>query len=68
MNCDHIGYRVYAKRIFKNKTIHYCIHCTNCGALVKQDGKPHIKLSEIPPNKKIFDFNEYLYNKLQGWV
>jgi Fe2+ or Zn2+ uptake regulation protein len=66
--CEHVNSKVYARRYFSNNTVHYCVQCINCGAIVRQNGKPHIKLSEIPPNKKIREFDVELYKKLQGWV
>lgn len=66
--CDHVNSKVYAKRYFSNNTEHYCIQCIKCGAIVIKDGKPHIKKSEIPPNKKIREFDVALYEKFQGWL
>jgi uncharacterized Zn finger protein len=63
MYCDHIGHRVFTKRVFSNKTIHYCVQCLNCGQSVKHNGKSFLKLDDIPVNAKIRDFNEDLYKK-----
>lgn len=59
--CQHIGHRVYTKRIFQNLTTHYCVQCLNCGQVVKQNNKLWLKLDEIPPNVNIRPFDEFLF-------
>lgn len=60
-DCDHHGYRVYARRTFSNGTVHYCVQCTKCLSVVKiaeHGNRPFIRHDEIPTGKKIFDFIE----------
>ena len=59
--CQHIGHRVYTKRIFQNLTTHYCVQCLNCGQVVKQNNKLWLKLDDIPPNVTIRPFDEFLF-------
>ena len=59
--CQHIGHRVYTKRIFQNLTTHYCVQCLNCGQVVKQNNKLWLKLDDIPPNVTIRPFDEFIF-------
>lgn len=59
--CQHIGYRVYTKRVFQNLTTHYCVQCLNCGHIVKQNNKLWLKLDDIPSSAIIRPFDEFLY-------
>ena len=63
MTCNHVGYRVFTKRIFSNKTVHYCVQCLSCGQSIKHNGKSFLKLEDIPVGATIRDFNEELYKK-----
>lgn len=58
-SCQHDGTLRYARRVFSNNTIHYCVQCTHCLATVKTDrhgGKLFIKHEEIPQGAVIFDW------------
>jgi len=61
--CDHIGHRVFAYRIFGNLTEHYCVQCLNCGKPVKYNNKQWLKREDIPPNKTIYPFDEFLFER-----
>jgi hypothetical protein len=56
-DCDHVGHRVYALRTFANGTVHYCIQCTRCLAIVKTEEhqfRPFIRRDEIPTGKTVY--------------
>lgn len=58
-DCDHRGSRRYARRVFSNGTIHYCVQCSRCLKAVKtdrHDGKLFLKHTEIPENTPIFEW------------
>ena len=58
-DCDHLGHRVYARRVFANGTIHFCVQCLKCLTTVKlpeHGNRPWIRVEEIPPGRKIHDF------------
>lgn len=60
-DCDHVGHRVYARRIFNNGTIHHCVQCLICLQVVKlqeHDNRPWIRLDEVPAGKMIHPFLE----------
>lgn len=60
-DCDHARRTVYARRTFKNGTIHYCIQCLDCLAVVKTEqhnNRPWIRHDEIPTGIVIHDFDE----------
>lgn len=60
-DCDHVGHRVYTRREFSNGTVHHCVQCLNCLAVVKlpeHGNRPFIRLDEIPANKAILPFIE----------
>lgn len=60
-DCDHAGHRVYARRLFANGTVHFCVQCLNCLCAIKlpEHGfRPWIRINEIPPGRKIHDFIE----------
>lgn len=60
-DCDHAGHRVYARRVFNNGTVHFCVQCLKCLRVVKleeHENKPWIKVESIPPGRKIHDFIE----------
>lgn len=63
MSCNHIGHRVYTKRVFSNLTEHFCVQCLNCGAVVKTNGKSWLKLEDIPQNTNVRLFDEVLNEK-----
>ena len=55
-DCDHVGHRVYTRRVFANGTTHYCVQCLNCRSLVKlpeHDYRPFIRRDEIPADRAI---------------
>ena len=57
--CDHVNAKRYARRVFENGTIHYCVQCLKCLRVIKTEkhaGKLFIKHNEIPTNKKIHEF------------
>ena len=57
--CDHRGFRQYARRIFANGTIHYCVQCQRCKHVCKMPehgNRPWIKHSEIPTGRTIVEF------------
>lgn len=62
-DCDHIGHRVFRKRVFGNLTEHYCVQCLKCGRVVKHNNKLWLKLEDIPPQAKISLFDELLLEK-----
>jgi len=50
-DCDHVGHRVYTKRVFANGTTHHCVQCLRCLRVVKMpehDMRPFIRRDEIP--------------------
>lgn len=56
---DHAGHRVYARRTFKNGTVHFCVQCLKCLNVVKlheHGSRPWIRADEIPAGRKIHDF------------
>ena len=58
-DCDHVGHRVYARRVFANNTVHFCVQCLKCLQVVKMpehDNRPFIRAEEIPPGRAIHDF------------
>ena len=60
-DCDHAGHRVYARRVFRNGSMHFCVQCLTCLAVVKtaeHNFRPWIRLDEIPPGRAIHDFIE----------
>lgn len=57
--CDHKGGLRYARRIFSNGTVHFCVQCVRCLETVKtarHEGRLLIKQSEIPQGAVIFDW------------
>ena len=59
--CSHEGKRVFAKRVFENGTVHYCVQCTDCKLVVKLpefNNRPWIRKDEIPQGYVIHDFIE----------
>lgn len=60
IECNHIGSRVYTKRIFQNLTTHYCVQCLKCGQIVRKNNKLWLKIEDIPPTKTIHIFDEFL--------
>jgi hypothetical protein len=60
-DCDHVGHRVYARRVFANGTVHFCVQCLVCLRTLKLDdhgGRPWIRVEEVPAGRKIHDFIE----------
>jgi hypothetical protein len=58
-DCDHAGHRVYARRTFANCTVHICVQCLNCLAVVKipeHGNRPWIRIDEVPAGSAIHDF------------
>jgi len=58
-DCDHFDSMRYARRVFANGTVHYCIQCKKCGQVVKHsrhNNRPYIKHSEIPTGYQIHEF------------
>lgn len=61
LDCDHAGHRVYARRVFKNGSVHFCVQCRECFRVVKmaQHGyRPWIKANEVPDGRMICPFIE----------
>jgi len=59
--CEHQGRRVYARRTFKNGSVHYCVQCLDCLAVLKTQehgNRPWIRHDEIPTGVMIHDFDE----------
>lgn len=57
--CDHVGHRVYARRVFKNGTVHHCVQCTKCLNVIKlpkHGDRPWIRQDEIPEGVTIHPF------------
>ncbi len=57
--CAHVGHRVYARRVFQNGTVHFCVQCLKCLRVVKlpeHDHRPWIRIEEVPQGRKIHDF------------
>jgi len=68
-DCDHKGFLRYARRTFKNGTVHYCVQCKNCGQVVKinrHNYRPFIKHSEIPTGYQIHEFIDTTDEAWQG--
>lgn len=60
-DCDHARRTVYARRVFKNGTVHYCVQCLDCLSVVKTEthgNRPWIRHDEIPTGVVIHDFDE----------
>lgn len=60
-DCDHAGHKVYARRLFANGAVHFCVQCLHCLSVVKldeHDWRPWIRVEEIPAGRKIHDFIE----------
>ena len=58
-DCDHSGHRVYARRVFINGTVHFCVQCLTCFNVCKMpehNNRPWLKVAEIPAGRKIHDF------------
>lgn len=58
-DCDHVGHRVYARRIFENGSVHFCVQCLKCLRVVKlsdHDNRPWIRIEDVPSGRKIHDF------------
>lgn len=58
-NCNHSNTLRYARRVFCNGSVHYCVQCTRCLDVVKtkrHENKLFIKHEEIPPGAMIFDW------------
>lgn len=59
--CDHVGYRVYARRTLSNGAVHYCVQCRRCKQIIKtvEHGyRLYVKASEIPHDEHIYPFIE----------
>lgn len=60
-DCDHYGSKVYARRTFSNGTVHHCIQCLKCLAVVKlpeHGNRPWIRLEEVPLGRAVHAFIE----------
>ena len=60
-DCDHHGSLRYARRVFKNGTIHHCVQCSRCLKVVKTKRhglRPFINVSEIPAESTVYPFVE----------
>lgn len=60
-NCDCVGHRVYARRVFNNGSVHFCVQCLRCLQVCKlpeHGNRPWIKATEIPAGRGIYDFIE----------
>jgi len=58
-DCDHVGHRVYARRVFANGTVHFCVQCLKCLRVTKEPDhnyRPWIRVEEVPQGRKIHDF------------
>ena len=58
-HCDHDGALRYARRRFKDGTVHLCVQCTRCLDVIKTErhgGKLFLKPHDIPPGALIFDW------------
>lgn len=58
-DCDHVGHRIYARRVFSNGTVHVCVQCLKCLRVVKlpeHGSRPWLRIDEVPPGRKIHDF------------
>lgn len=58
-DCDHQGHRVYARRVFRNGTTHYCLQCLLCLTTVKAEehgNRPWIRHDEIPAGMPVYSF------------
>lgn len=59
MDCDHIGHRVYTRRIFPNGTTHICVQCLRCLRVVKMPehgNRPFIRRDEVPAGRHVRPF------------
>lgn len=58
-DCDHVGHRIYARRVFTNGTVHVCVQCLKCLRVVKlpeHGNRPWLRIDEVPSGRKIHDF------------
>jgi hypothetical protein len=59
--CNHEGYRRYRRRVFSNGSVHVCVQCEHCLALVKlaEHGfRPFLRLDEVPAGRNVSDWVE----------
>jgi len=60
-DCDHAGHQVYARRVFRNGSVHFCVQCLTCLSVVKAERhqyRPWIRADEVPAGVVIHDFIE----------
>lgn len=60
-DCDHTGHRVYARRVFTNGTVHFCVQCLSCLRAVKipeHGNRLWIRVEDVPRGRAIHDFIE----------
>lgn len=60
-DCDHASSKVYARKTFKNGSIHHCIQCLRCMAVVRlpeHSNRPWIRLEEVPLGRAVHAFIE----------
>ncbi len=60
-DCDHASSKVYARRTFLNGSVHHCVQCIRCLAVVKlpqHRNRPWIKLEEVPLGRAVHAFIE----------
>ena len=58
-DCDHKLARQYARRVFSNGSVHFCVQCTKCLDLVKlpeHSYRPFIRPDEIPIGRTIHEW------------
>jgi hypothetical protein len=57
--CNHDHSLRYARRVFSNGTVHYCVQCTRCLDVVKTARHGYrlfIRHDEIPSSAVIFEW------------
>jgi hypothetical protein len=60
-DCDHFAGKVYARKTFANGTVHTCVQCIRCLAVVRlpeHNMRPWIRLDEVPLGRVVHAFIE----------
>lgn len=58
-DCDHSGFRVYARLKLTDGSVHICVQCLTCLNVIRtpeHKNRPYLRLDEVPPGKLIHDF------------
>lgn len=67
--CSHSGTRRYARRTFQSGSVHICVQCMDCLEVLRldrHDGRPWIRLDEVPPGEVIHDWTQRDDSRQEG--